>query len=615
MTTTGKRMRAWWAGVAAGILLAAALAAPAAGVNHPFGSRPFSYAPGTIVPNHLAPAALDQAVRDFYDAWKARYLLQTCGAGRYVVVASVKGGNLTVSEAHGYGMVLAALMAGHDPDARAIFDGMLAYFHEHPSVLTPGLMSWYQRRTCTDAEDGDSASDGDLDIAFALLLAEKQWGNCGTFDYGAEAQQILAAIRTGELDSSGRYVRLGDWTVPSEPDYYYATRSSDFMPDHLRVFAAATGDSIWTDVLDHTYTVFDAVQTTHSPTTGLLPDFIADPLGTPDPVGPHYLEGPNDGAYDYNACRDPWRLGTDYVVAGDARAKTAVQRITNWFRSATGNDPNGIQAGYQLNGTLSAGANYRSMAFVAPLGVAAMADAGNQAWLNDIWDLVDGTSIDDEAYYENTLKLLAMIVMSGNWWTPPSVSGGCVPAPSTPICTGGGYLSGLDIKIGAVTAGPARQSLRLKGGVFFPLGIPATTPYTNGAQLLIEDLGNGNSAVFDISRFTTPIPPASAGPCGSGDGWKVATTRTTYRNRSTALDPPVCTAGSSGGLSELRYRPYDTTELEVQAKARRATIAAPLGPLRASLVLGNTQAAGDNGVCAISTVVPCTPSGNSVRCR
>src|SRR4051812_44633647 len=102
----------------------------AAAQKHPFASHPSSYAPGTIAPNHVSQAALDQATRNFYDAWKARFLKQTCGAGRYVVEAKTQSGNLTVSEAHGYGMMLAALMAGHDPDARAIFDGMFTFFRE-----------------------------------------------------------------------------------------------------------------------------------------------------------------------------------------------------------------------------------------------------------------------------------------------------------------------------------------------------------------------------------------------------------------------------------------------------------------------------------------------------
>jgi hypothetical protein len=388
------------------------------------------------------------------------------------------------------------------------------------------------------------------------------------------------------------------------------------MPGHLRAFASASGSPLWTDVLDHTYGVFDDIQTTHSPATGLLPDFILDPLGTPVPAGPQFLEGANDGAYDYNACRDPWRVATDFLVSGEARAKTTVQRITNWIRGATGNDPNDIKSGYQLNGTVSAGADYRSMAFVAPLGVGAMTDTANQAWLNDVWDLVVATPLDAEGYYENSLKLLSMIVMSGNWWAPQAVAGGCPPS-ATPLCTDGGYLSNVDLKISSLLSGPDRQSLRLKGTAFFPIGIPLSAPYTNGAQLLIEDVGNGNAAVYEVSRFTTPIPPAAAGSCESGDGWQVNGADASYRNSSTALDPPTCTPGSANGLSQLRYRARGTLDFEVQLKARKTTIAAPVGPLRATLVLGSGQAASDSGQCAMSAPVDCTPngSGSAVRCR
>lgn len=589
----------------------------AAALNHPFGSQPLTYAAGSITPDHVGQPAQDQAVRDFYDLWKQRYVKQTCGAGRYVVLSNTKPGNLTVSEAHGYGMMVTALMAGHDPDARAIFDGMLAYFREHPSVLTPNLMAWYQKKSCASAEGGDSASDGDLDIAYALLLADKQWGSCGAIDYAIEAQQVLDAIEVGELDATRQYVRLGDWASPGEPQFYNATRSSDFMPDHLRAFASASGDSFWTDVLDRTYTVFDSLQMAHSPITGLLPDFIVNPLGTPAPASPEFLEGVNDGDYDYNACRDPWRLGTDFIVSGEARAKTAVQRITTWFRGATGNDPDNIKAGYQLDGSLSPEADYRSMAFVAPLGVGAMADMNNQAWLNDIWDLTVATPLEAEGYFENTLKLLSMIVMSGNWWTPPAVAGGCMPQ-STPLCTAGGYLSELDIKIGGLTAGASRQTLSMKGTLLFPLGIPAAAPYTDGVQILIQDAGSGDAAVFELSRFTTAVPPLAAGACDAGaDGWDAKPSRTLYRNRSTALDPPACTPGTARGLNLIKYKPRSGIDLDFQAKARSASISAPVGPLRATWVLGSTQADSDGGRCAISGSVPCTlnGSGSTLRCR
>ncbi len=598
------------AGAACGVLCAMAAAAQ----NHPFASHPVPYAGTSIAPSHLAQATLDQQVRDFYNQWKERYIRQTCGAGRYVVAANViDGGNLTVSEAHGYGMVIMALMAGHDPEAKAIFDGMYAYLREHPSVYFPNLMAWYQRKSCVSAEGGDSATDGDLDIAFALLLADKQWGSCGAVDYAAAAAAVLDDVVAGEIDATGSYTLLGDWASPSEIAYYEATRSSDFMPDHLRAFAAATGDPVFGDVLDNTYQVFDTLQTVHS-SAGLLPDFIADPLGAPHPVAPFFLEGPNDGAYDYNACRDPLRIGTDFLVSGDARAKTVAERITSWFRSATGDDPTAIGAGYQLDGTLSPDADYRSMAFVAPLGVAAMVDAANQDWLEDVWDLTVATSIDDEAYYENTLKLLSMIVMSGNWWTPPAVAGGCSPQV-TPLCTDGGYLTDVQLRFAGLTAGADRQKLILKGNLFFAQGIPVAGPYTNGAQVLIEDLGAGGAAIYEVSHVTTPVPPAAAGGCDDRDVWSVKPSRTLYKNASGALDPPLCTAGSARGLSRLKYQRKSDRDIALQLKAQRTTLAAPIGPLRVTWVLGSTAAAGDTGACAVSGELECTGSGSSLRCQ
>ena len=111
MVTIARRAGARGAGVLVALSLLMLHAGSAAAVNHPFGSHPQAYAAGSITPSHVSQSAQDQAVRDFYDAWKQAYLRQTCGAGRYVVFSSTQSGNLTVSEAHGYGMMIMALMA------------------------------------------------------------------------------------------------------------------------------------------------------------------------------------------------------------------------------------------------------------------------------------------------------------------------------------------------------------------------------------------------------------------------------------------------------------------------------------------------------------------------
>jgi hypothetical protein len=183
------------------------------------------------------------------------------------------------------------------------------------------------------------------------------------------------------------------------------------MPGHLRSFAAASGDAAWTRVADRTYQTIAAVA--HDD-TGLLPDFVLDPRGTPKPPAGKFLENDSDGDYAYNACRDPWRLAVDFLVSGDTRARDAVEAINAWVRAEAGGDPDKIVAGYHLDG--SARANYADVAFTGPFGAGATVDAKNQTWLDALWDAI--ANDDNDGYYGETLKLLAMITMSGNWWAP-----------------------------------------------------------------------------------------------------------------------------------------------------------------------------------------------------
>jgi len=90
--------------------------------------------------------------------------------------------------------------------------------------------------------------------------------------------------------------------------------------------------------------------------------------------------------------------------------------MTVFMKSEVGGQPLDIRAGYTLAGNPLAGSDYVDMSFVAPFGVAAMVDRGNQAWLDALW----GAIVDDDGggYYGDSIKLLSMLVMSGNWWAP-----------------------------------------------------------------------------------------------------------------------------------------------------------------------------------------------------
>ncbi len=371
-----------------------------------------------IKPSQYTQDQLDNQVRSYYDAWRAKYLINGCESNQYYVFFD-SDNTLTVSEAMGYGMMIVPLMAGYDSQAQSIFNGLYRYYKAHPSHIMPHLMAWKQITGCKDAGGPDSASDGDIDIAFGLLLAHAQWGSSGAINYFHEALLIIKDlmgndVKEGDINQNYFTVKLGDWVRSGH--FMKGTRTSDFIMDHFRAFSCAVDDTNWNNVVDKCYSLIDEMQTDFSPETGLLPDFIVDVDTTAQPAPADYLEGPLDGNYSYNACRDPWRLANDYLINGDVRAKNALLKIDHWLLSATGGSTNNIYAGYYLDGTKAVG--WSDIAFTAPFAVGAMVDTANQEWLNKLYAKILLSNVAGGGYYDNTLKMLAMITLSGNYWVP-----------------------------------------------------------------------------------------------------------------------------------------------------------------------------------------------------
>lgn len=384
------------------------------------------YIPGTIQPDHVSRSERDKLVARCYDGWKQRYLAAGKSQREFYVQSHGPGERgshkaLSFSEGQGYGLMITAFMAGHDPAAREAFDGLYRFYRSHPSMYNARLMAWRQEQDETSSKDRDSASDGDLDIAFALLLANAQWGSGGEINYLKEALENIAAIKQDEINRKAWTVKLGDWASP-ENKYYSATRPSDFMMGHFRAFRAATGDESWTKVIDRCYSIVGVMQNDYSPSTGLIPDFVVASGDSYKPAPPDFLEGANDGAYYYNSCRVPFRLGIDVIMTGDERARKALQKINRWIVAETRGDPSSIRAGYRLDGEV-VDRDDRSQAFTACFAVGAMCDPSNQEWLNALWDRVGKADTKSEGYYADTLRMLCLIVLSGNWWEPPLPDG------------------------------------------------------------------------------------------------------------------------------------------------------------------------------------------------
>ena len=116
-----------------------------------------------------------------------------------------------------------------------------------------------------------------------------------------------------------------------------------------------------------------------------------------------------------STCRDPWRIGTDYLVSGSASARAETAVLNKWVRSRTGGDPSKIVAGYRLSGKKAAG--YSDMCFTAPFLTSAVCKSGSsQKWVDALWNCV--ASAKTTNYYNDTIKMICMITAGGNWLTP-----------------------------------------------------------------------------------------------------------------------------------------------------------------------------------------------------
>jgi endo-1,4-beta-D-glucanase Y len=384
--------------------------------------RPFpqhtSYHAGAILPSHISQQQMDNSVRIFYTEWKKRYIKEGCSEGEYYIWFERAGNKQCVSEGQGYGMIIVALMAGCDSAAHTVYDGLFRYYKAHPSKNSASLMAWAQVRHCRDL-DKTSATDGDMDIAWSLLLADAQWGSRGAIDYRGEARAMTGAILQQEINQQTFSVLLSN-AVEYDSKDYFDMRSSDFMPAHYRAFLTAAHDTSWNKVIDRNYNLFHALQTTYSPDAGLVPDFIQHINTGARPARAGYMESQYDGYYNYNACRVPWRIATDYLLYGDARAYRFVEKINHWIVETTGGNPDNISAGYSLAGDDMRSRHFEAMSFIASFAVAAMVDAKHQSWLNKIWDYIFSFGIAEFDYYDNSIKMIGILLLSGNYWAPPA---------------------------------------------------------------------------------------------------------------------------------------------------------------------------------------------------
>jgi endoglucanase len=355
-------------------------------------SRPFPTS-GRYAQGFVPSAATAAAAQASYASWKTHYLKNDCGNG-YYRVDNGSGDASTFSEGQGYGMVLTAYFGDQTQ-----FDGLWAFAQKN--FNTSHLMGWHvtcSGFTMSDGGDG-SATDGDTDIGFALIVAGVQWG--GT--YAEQAKTYLATLKTVDFTScsaTGRNVATaGSWQGNQAcTTSGGGSNTSYWMPGYYRVFAALTGDTFWSKTADDVVALYGLAA---NPKTGIVVNEV-DQTGAP-------VSGQT---YDYNSCRIPWRAALDYVWFGTAGAKQETTLLTEWVNTV------GIAKtvdGYKADGTPSG--QYTGLnAFVGGFAVGAMSDS--QAIADSFGSYFVGIADDNGGYYGASLRTLYLLTLSGNEWNP-----------------------------------------------------------------------------------------------------------------------------------------------------------------------------------------------------
>jgi len=355
-----------------------------------------------------AQTTLNNDIVSRYTDYKTKYLKQY--SGKYYIDATATDGStstMTVSEAHGYGMIITAIMAGQDANAKTIFDSMVSFYESYKR--SNSLMNWEIYTDGTSA--AGSATDGDMDIAYAFLLAYKQWGDAS---YLTKAQTIIGSIWTNEMYRSNNLLpSLGDnWWLGTTYGSSSYSRPSDWMTGHFRAFKEFNSTNAWDKAADSVYAFYNKYA---NATTGLVPDFYQGWSPAPE----NAIEGVYDNDYYYNACRVPLRFAMDYAAGNNASAAAACQKIGGWITTKSGGNASNIYPGYSLSGT-PISTQYKDPVFTGPFGASLIA-GGSTSLMNGIWDYLKTTSnYPAGESYSASVGLLSMMVMSGNWWSPAS---------------------------------------------------------------------------------------------------------------------------------------------------------------------------------------------------
>ncbi len=312
----------------------------------------------------------------------------------------------TVSEGIAYGMIIAVMF-----DDQPLFDGLwqyaLCFLNES------GLMSWYIAPDGSQVLGSGGATDSDEDMAWALVMAHRQWGGRGSLSetYLSHARRQIDRLWETEVDHgayAGMLLPGDEWRGQNvfNPSY--------FAPHQYRLFGEVSGNvDGFRSVIDRGYRIIESCLTpargNHE--NGLVPAWC-DADGNPVEAFPGAMTN-----YQTDSARLPFRLGQDFAYHRDARARAYLAKTSAFFADIGADQ---IGDGYALSGEpapdpRTVQPNPGSAVFVGSAAVGAQHDERYQSFVDAAYERVKtGKLLARSRYYNHCWTVLSLLMLTGN---------------------------------------------------------------------------------------------------------------------------------------------------------------------------------------------------------
>ncbi|MBP5724166.1 MAG: Ig-like domain-containing protein [Bacteroidales bacterium] len=377
--------------------------------NYPFPQN-YKYPYGNI----YTGSNVKDKIQSLYTTWLGKYYTEgTCKGqqcARIKFVQDGESGTNTVSEGIAYGMLIFVFMDNATNNTQDKFDRLWRYYQANANGN--GFMNWkvnaFTGNVTSGSGNANGATDADVDVAQALMLAHKQWGSDGAINYKDAAEGMIARIWTHEVDQSAKVLKPGDAFNDYDNPCYFITNA-------LELFKQFDKTHDWTSIVNGCYSLMGKVA---NGSTGLIPDWCYSDGRLLNGL----IDGKFESIFGYDAVRIPWRLAHAYAWYGHEQAYNMASKITTWSQSKCGGNPASLKDGYTLagqEGTGGLGGSLRSWGtstnacFSSGLSIGAMVDSKFSSYMDQCW-AVGNTSDPYGAYYTHTTQLLYMLCLTGN---------------------------------------------------------------------------------------------------------------------------------------------------------------------------------------------------------